>query len=169
MFIALGIALFLLFVLVEFSGVGKSRPAAKQTNGWLVNAESDEQRLELIQKHMRGFDVTMWETGERYQRLHDALERGNTKLAVYQWDKVGQTIANGIERRPRWRASADQFFFPTYKDVRRGLQSGDTGKGWAAFEQAKASCMACHQASGVEHMNDQALFALSAPQRNAGK
>jgi hypothetical protein len=168
--IAVAVGAFLLFVLVEVSGVFKGRADNKQANGWLLNVDSEEQRLELIQKHMRGFDVTMWETGDRYQRLHEALARGNYKMAVYQWDKIGQTIANGIERRPRWRAPADEMFFGTYKDIRVGLQSGDGKRAWAAFDQAKSSCMGCHQASGVGHMNDQALFELTSnQQRNAGR
>jgi hypothetical protein len=160
-FIAIAVGLFLVFVLAEMGGLFKADKAQKQTNGWLLNAGSEEQRLELIQKHMRGFDVTMWETGERYERLHEAVQRGNYRMAVYQWDKIGQTIANGIERRPRWGAAADELFFPTYKDVRAGLQSGDEAQARRAFEQAKASCMGCHQGSGVGHMNDQPLFELS--------
>jgi hypothetical protein len=111
----------------------------------------------------------MWETGERYQRLHDALNRGNPQLAVYQWDKIGQTIANGVERRPRWGRTADEMFFGSYKEIRAGLGSGDKEKAWAAFEQAKVTCMACHQASGVPHMNDQAIFELSSGARGAAK
>ncbi|MCX7900317.1 MAG: hypothetical protein N2444_09595, partial [Methylocystis sp.] len=44
-------------------------------NDWLLRAESDEARFRLLQKQMRGFDQPMWEVGERFERLHDALKR----------------------------------------------------------------------------------------------
>jgi hypothetical protein len=162
--IAIAAALVLGIALVEFGRAMGGRSTNKQANGWLVNASSEDERLELIQKHMRGFDVAMWETGERYQRLHDALTRGNSAMAVYQWDKIGQTISNGIERRPRWGTAANEVFFPAYKDIRTGLASGNSKTAWTAFEQAKASCMGCHQTSGVGHMNNQAIFDLPGAQ-----
>jgi hypothetical protein len=162
--LSLGVTLgaFLLLVLVTTSGVFGGR-APREPNDWLLNADGDEERLKTIQKHLRGFDMTMWETGERYQRLHDALQRQNYRMAVYQWEKIGQTISNGIERRPRWAEPAEEIFFGTYKAIQADFQSADRKRAWAAFDQARASCMGCHQVSNVEHMNNQSLFEFGSP------
>lgn len=130
-------------------------------NDWLLSAESDEARFKLIQRQMRGFDQPMWEVGERFERLHDALERENYELASYQWDKIKTAIENGIAKRPARAANAKALFLgEPWEEVRDGLASGDREKAWAAFDTARITCQSCHQAEKVEYMNDQAVFDL---------
>ena len=61
-------------------------------NDWLLSAESDEERFRRLQRQLRGFDQPMWEVGERFESLHDALLRNNFGLALYHWDKIATTI-----------------------------------------------------------------------------
>lgn len=106
----------------------------------------------------------MWEVGERFERLHTALKRNNHGLAAYHWEKIRTTIENGIAKRPKRAANAKALFLdPVWADVDAALKSGDAVKSWAAFDRAKAACMACHVAEKVEFMNDQPVFDLMPP------
>lgn len=137
----------------------------KQTsNDWLTGAPNDTVRFERLQRYLRGFDQPMWEVGERYRSLHDALTRNNFDLASYHWDKIRTAIANGYLKRPARQANADALFLNrVWETVQEALTSQDTDKAWRGFEQAKTACQACHIAESVPFMNDQALFDLAAP------
>jgi hypothetical protein len=135
------------------------KPAAP--NDWLLSAKDDSARFELLQKQLRGFDQPMWEVGERFERLHTALLRGNNALAAYHWEKIRTTIENGIAKRA---ANAKALFLdPVWADVDAALKAGDAEKSWAAYDRAKAACMSCHVAEKVAFMNDQPVFDLTPP------
>lgn len=136
-------------------------------NDWLLNTREPDERLRMIQQQFRGFDQPMWEIGERFSRMHEALGRGNHELASYHWEKIKTTLENGLTKRPARRASADQYFLPAWEEIRADLASNDPARAWRGFERAKAACQACHQAEGVPYMNDQPLFDLAAPQAAA--
>jgi len=85
-----------------------SQPASP--NDWLLSAKDDAARFEALQKQLRGFDQPMWEVGERFERLHGALLRGNHALAAYHWEKIRTTIENGIAKRPKRAANAKALF-----------------------------------------------------------
>lgn len=134
---------------------------AENPKGWILNAESNEERFQLIQGYLRGFDQPMWEVGERYEKVYEALTRENYKLAGYHWRKIKTTIQNGYLKRPKRQPNADSIFFNgTWKSVKEAFDSTDKKKAWKAFEEAKGACMACHRAEGVGYMNDQSLFEL---------
>jgi len=112
----------------------------------------------------------MWEVGERFERLHVALERGNYSLASYHWGKIRTTIENGIANGPKRRPNAEGLFLaPVREDVEADLKSADARRAWAGFERAKAACQACHEADEVAYMNDQPLFDLAAPPASANR
>lgn len=146
----------------------ESQPTQRSSSDWLLDAESDEARFGLLQTQMRGFDQPMWEVGERFEGMHDALERGNSELATYHWDKIKTTIENGIAKRPARRANAEALFLTgTWDNVRADLASADPDQSWAAFDQAKTACQSCHQAENVDYMNDQPVFDLARPATRA--
>lgn len=150
---------------VTASGIRASAEELTQ-NDWLLRAENDEARFRLLQKQMRGFDQPMWEVGERFERLHDALRRENYELAVYHWDKIKTSIENGIAKRPaRGESARNLFLGDPWSEVRAGLISADRKKAWDAFDTARAACQSCHQAEKVGFMNQQAVFELSRPER----
>src|SRR6187455_2295229 len=78
-----------LFILMVLAGCGDGEQQAKATspNDWLVGAP-DAARFALLQRQLRGFDQPMWEVGERFERVHAALKRGNYPLATYHWEKI---------------------------------------------------------------------------------
>lgn len=159
-----------LSLLLSACGAATPEPAAteRSSNDWLLSAEGDEARFRLLQRQLRGFDQPMWEVGERFERVHNALERGNYELASYHWDKIKTTIDNGIAKRPARRANAEAFLLAgAWSDIRADFTSADPERAWAAFEKARAVCQGCHRAENVEYMNDQPLFDLGRPAAGA--
>lgn len=155
-----------IFVFLFVAIVGAALPCqaqeAKKQEGWLAVADSDEQRILLLQKYLRGFDQPMWEVGERYQSMYTALSRNNPELAAYHWEKIRVTIENGIMKRPKRAKNAKSLFLePIWPDVMADLKSGDSVKVRQAFNKAKAGCMSCHAAEQVGFMNNQPLFDLA--------
>jgi hypothetical protein len=140
------------------------RPPATTQNDWLLNAADDAERWRLLQLQFRGFDQPMWEVGERYQHLHEALTRQNYDLALYHWDKIKTSIENGFAKRPLRRASAENLFLtPVWQDVRDAIASRDRSAAWNAFDRATEACKSCHLAEKVTHMDDQPMFELKRP------
>jgi hypothetical protein len=144
---------------------GKLGEVAKLTqDDWLLGAPDDTERFRRLQQQLRGFDQPMWEIGERFSRIHDALGRGNYELAVFHWWKIEQTLTNAAMKRPLRAANARRFFLDSnYQRLRTEFESHDPARAWAAFEQAKSICQACHYAEQASFANNQALFELSAP------
>lgn len=130
--------------------------------GWLLEAENDSEKFELLQRYLRGFDQPMWEVGERYRSLYEALSRDNYDLATYHWKKIRTTIKNGYLKRPARQANADAILLDkTWQEVVDSFQTRIPKAAWLGFERAKNACMACHVAEGVSYMNNQPLFELS--------
>ena len=139
----------------------EGQPASKK---WITEAVNDPQRFERIEKYLRGFDQPMWEVGERYEKLHAALLRGNLELASYHWAKIKLTIENGAMKRPARKASADEFLLgATWDTVNAAFQSGELAAAWSGFETARIACMKCHVAERVGYMNDQPMFTELTP------
>lgn len=125
-------------------------------------AESDAERFRLIQTQLRGFDQPMWEVGERYRIFHEAIENENYELAKYHWRKIGVAIRNGIAKRPARVANADALFLNSiHGEVAELLSAEDQAKAHQAFSLARAACVSCHQAEGVDWINRQQLMKLS--------
>jgi mono/diheme cytochrome c family protein len=155
-----------MLVLMVFGHGSWAQAPERQTGSkrWITEAVNEGERFQKIETYLRGFDQPMWEVGERYEKLHAALVRGNFELASYHWAKIKLTIENGTMKRPARRASADEFLLiDRWKSVNEALGSGDPATAWKGFEVARASCMKCHEAEGVGYMNDQPMFTDLAP------
>jgi hypothetical protein len=128
---------------------------------WLLNAPDDTERFRLLQQQLRGFDQPMWEVGERFRSLHEALKRRNFELAAYHWMKIGTTVRNGIAKRPEHVVNARKFLLDeVHGQVEADLRKGDYATAVRAFERAKSACIACHHGQDVSWVNDQSLFEL---------
>jgi hypothetical protein len=134
------------------------------SDGWLTSASSDADRFGKLERQLRGFDVTMWEVGERFRFLHEALTLENYDLAAYHWEKIGTSMRNGIERRPARAASANAIFLGSaFEDVSAAFAQRKIDSAWQAFEKAKGMCQSCHVAEKVTFINQQRLFELAKP------
>ena len=140
-------------------GQQAASPPAKNVNDWLLNAPDDATRFKLLQQYLRGFDQPMWEVGERYLSIYDALGDKNFELAEYHWDKIKATIVNGYLKRPKRQENSDAMFVKgIWDDVNKAFLSKDPAKAWGAFELTRQSCMSCHDAEKVAFMNNQPMF-----------
>jgi hypothetical protein len=131
----------------------------RNVNDWLLNAPDDTARFRLIQRYLRGFDQPMWEVGERYMRIYEAIGDRNWDLAVYHWEKLRDTIVNGYLKRPLRQNSADAIFVNNiYPEFLAALKAKDEAKIRELFPSVRQSCMSCHEAERVPFMNQQAMF-----------
>jgi hypothetical protein len=107
----------------------------------------------------------MWEVGERWVAIHDALGRDNFDLALYHWDKVKTTIENGYMKRPARRANSDALLLNSvHAQVRSAFDTRDRARAWQGFTTARAACITCHEAEKLAFLNNQAMFQnLTAP------
>lgn len=161
-----GLVIVFVAALAPAMGRAQGPAAAPPSNEWLLNAPSDVERFRLLQRYLRGFDQPMWEVGERYEGLYDALQRNNYDLALYHWEKIKSTIENGYLKRPARKANADAIFLSTvWGEVDAALRTRDSARAWAGFTAGRAACQACHVAEAVAWMNNQSLFDKVAPGR----
>jgi len=140
-------------------------PAApgKEPDDWLLNAPDHEARFKLLQRYLRGFDQPMWEVGERFESIYDALADENYDLAVYHWEKIKVTIVNGTMKRPKRQANADALFVNgAYAPVLDAFKSKDAKRAWEGFALARKTCQSCHEAEKVGFINNQPLFRKTA-------
>jgi hypothetical protein len=153
---------FVALVVTRFAGAESIKlPLSK---GWLMSASSDTDRFGKLEQQLRGFDVTMWEVGDRFRFLHEALTRENYDLAAYHWEKIGTSIRNGIERRPARAASTNSIFLGSaFEEVSAALAQKNPGNAWQAFDKAKDMCQSCHDPEKVTFINQQPLFDLTKP------
>jgi len=158
-FVRIGLAAMALMCGAAYAG-----SSASKSPDWLTGAGSDAERFELLQKYLRGFDQPMWEVGERFRSIHEALSRNNYELAAYHWDKIRITIRNGYLKRPGRKANAEAILLSsTWAEVKAAFDTKHADAAWAGFENAKNACMACHAAESVPYMSNQSLFDLARP------
>lgn len=130
-----------------------------QGDGWLTGAPDQQARTERLEQYLRGFDQPMWEIGERYQRVEQALRDENWELAAYHWDKIKSTLEGGVMKRPARGKNAEALFLGApWQDLDSALAKATPADIGPAFARAKNACMACHAAENVAYMNDQPLF-----------
>ncbi|MBI4622980.1 MAG: hypothetical protein HY736_07095 [Verrucomicrobia bacterium] len=123
---------------------GKPAPASKQPpQGNWIRGDTDE-KFALVAKHLRGFDMTMFETGHRYIDLYWAGKDGNWEFAAYQLDKILQTVELGIERRPPRGASAQPFLKTAVPQLKEAIVAKDGALFEQRFTALTAHCNACH-------------------------
>lgn len=135
-----------------------SAPGPTHADDWLVDAD-EKTRAERLSSYLGGFSAAMWEVGERYQHVVQAIRDENFELAHYHWDKIGDAIRGGYLKRPDRQANADKLFLDgVWKTYLATLDAGQTEAIREEFPQARAACLTCHVAEGVEFMNNQPMF-----------
>ena len=129
------------------------------SDGWLGRHDSHSERFLELESYLGGFSSAMWEVGERYRHLHQALLDENLPLANYHFDKIGGAIRNGYRKRPARREHADALFLDEVaKPAAEAFAGTDLAAAWQAFESVRAACQACHAAEDVAFMNEQPLL-----------
>lgn len=133
-------AAYLLLLSFPFSACDQQD--SKLQGEWIKG--SGEEQLHTIEKHFRGFDMAMVETGYRYQELYWAGQDENWDYADYQAGKIKVAIENGLERRPKRAASSEAFLNITIPQMQEAIKSGDTIVFNRSFRTLTIQCNACH-------------------------
>jgi hypothetical protein len=118
---------------------------------WIKGTE--QEKMETIEFHFRGFDIAMVETGYRYQELYWAGLDANWEYAQYQLDKITLAIENGLEKRPLRAPSAKHFMKNSIPEMKQNIAQKDTAVFRRAFQNFTVQCNACHIKENVAHFN----------------
>lgn len=132
-------------------------------DGWLKGDKN--QKFETIAKQLRGFDMAMVETGYRYQELYWAGKDENWEYAAYQAEKIKVAIENGLERRPKRAASAQNFLNIVLPEMSKAIASKDTAQFTQAFTALTANCLACHALEKVAYVTVKTPLERQSPVR----
>ena len=122
---------------------GCGTPSGSLSGATWLAADGEVQRLQL-ERHLRGFDVAMMETGHRYVELYWAGRDGNWEAAAYHAGKIRLAIENGLERRPKRAASARPFLAGPLAAVEQAAAARDAAGFASRFADLSAGCNACH-------------------------
>jgi hypothetical protein len=151
-----------LLAVVILGGAMTAAHAQPIGQGWLLGAETDDQRWTLLQQDLAGFSRAMWEVGYRYERMFEAIEDGHLELANHHWGGIESAIERGIVRRPGRAPNANSYMLDTLiDDVAGVLEGGDPEQARQAFMTVREACMECHEAERRPYLNDHRLFLLA--------
>jgi hypothetical protein len=118
---------------------------------WIKGTEGE--KIKMIEKHFRGFDNAMVETGYRYQELYWAGRDTNWEYAKYQLEKIKIAMEYGLQRRPLRAKSAGDFLTNVLPAVKQSVESRDTAKFNKEFLVLTASCNSCHAMENLQFFN----------------
>ena len=120
-----------------------AEPAA---GGWLVKL-SPEARTEAIQRQLRGFETTMAEVAYRYTEMYWGGVDGNWDYAAHMQEELRKALELGLERRPEYRASAENFLLKTtLPQMGEAIKKKDPALFKQRIDALRAACTACHAA-----------------------
>lgn len=130
------------------------------SDSWLLDADSDRERFRRIEVALRGLDVHMAEIGVRFDVMHDAIERGNLRLASLEAEKSIETARIAMLKRPGFAGDAGLQYMGRrqWTELIAALESGDQARSRTAFAAVRESCMSCHAARGMGFINDSRIF-----------
>ncbi len=144
-----------LFTLLSLGVFACNQPTNKETaeGDWIKG--TDTEQIKTIEKHFRGFDNTMVETGYRYQELYWAGLDQNWEYADYQIAKIKLAIETGLERRPKRAPSSQHFLNYVLPDMKKSVESKDTANFNKSFLTLTTNCNSCHAMEKVPFFNVQ--------------
>lgn len=139
------LALILVTLFASCSVKEENPPSGR--DGWLKG--TPHEKLDVVARQLRGFDMAMVETGYRYQELYWAGTDGNWEYAEYQVEKIKQAIEYGLERRPKRAASAETFLKEALPKMEKLVKEKDSVQFLTAYEMLTKQCNACHKEEEV--------------------
>jgi hypothetical protein len=159
-----------LIVAVVGCGCSSASPDAPAAT-WL--ASEREQQAVQLERHLRGFDVAMMETGYRYVELYWAARDVNWDAAAYHAGKIRLAIENGLERRPNRAASARPFLAGPLAATEAAIAARDPRLFAERFASLTAGCNSCHALEKVSFFEvrrpDQRISPLRRDRTDAGE
>ncbi len=151
----------LLIVIMSFFACSEDKPSAQ--GEWIVGEEKE--KITTIETQFRGFDMTMVETGYRYQELYWAGQDENWEYAQYQIQKIRKTINYGLQRRPKRSESAQHFLDVSLPEMERAIDLKDTVEFDNSFNLFTNACNNCHTKEQVPFFSVQTPTIRQSPIR----
>lgn len=140
-------------------GYSQAEQSQQAEGGWLVGASNDTERFRRLEQYLGGFDKPMWEVGERYRMIYEALKLENYDLALYHWDKIRAAVQSGYLTRPEHKANSDRLLIGrNWTAVNNAFSSRERKQAWYGFGLARSVCLTCHVTENVGFLNNQSLF-----------
>ena len=139
------LSMLILFGIVLASHSCGSSSEGEQAEGEWIRGSQEEQ-IEKIEKHFRGFGVAMAEMGYRYNELYWAGRDANWEYAEHQAEEIEELIELALERRPARERSAAHFLQVALPEINEAIEKRDSELFLQKYEALNASCNACHQA-----------------------
>lgn len=124
--------------LIIFSCNQTENPKGKWLNG------SNQENIEKIEEHFKGFGVAMFEIGYRYQELYWALIDENWDYAEHQIDEIEETLLLALERRPSRKKSATNFIDNALPEMIKFINEKNSNEINTKFDNFTNACNACH-------------------------
>ncbi|MBA3986436.1 MAG: hypothetical protein H0X63_07680 [Flavobacteriales bacterium] len=141
-----------IFLIIISTFIFSCQEKAEYVQGdWVTGTE--QEKMVKIERHFRGFDMTMVETGYRYQELYWAGMDANWPYAEYQLQKIELTLSDGLERRPLRTPSAKLFINVAVPEMKSSINEKETATFRRAFQVFTKHCNACHAMENVPHFN----------------
>ncbi|MEW6364296.1 MAG: hypothetical protein AB1714_06610 [Acidobacteriota bacterium] len=139
----------------------QSRPFS---DSWLLDAESDWDRFRRLEVMLRGVDIHMLEIGFRFDRLHDAIERGEMELAQYEMEKIVQAASFAILLQPGWQEGKGIEYLgrSDWMALKAAVLARNQEAAKTSYLDVRQACMSCHTLKQMEFLNRQQLFARTA-------
>ncbi|MEX0995973.1 MAG: hypothetical protein WDZ45_02860 [Flavobacteriaceae bacterium] len=138
-------------IIVVFFTISCQDKAEYVQGDWITGTE--QEKIEKTERHFRGFDMAMVETGYRYQELYWAGMDANWPYAEYQINKLELAISQGLERRPARAKSAKHFMEQAIPEMKSAISKKDTAVFQRGFQNLTIQCNACHAMEKVPHFN----------------
>jgi hypothetical protein len=139
-------------VVLSWMALGAARRAAGPEGAeteWLRGTTGE--KLQEVERQLRGLDVAMIEVGYRFAELYFAGQDGNWDYAKYQTEKIGTALERALVRRPKRAASAAPFLNEDLPAVMEVVERRDAAAFLPAMERFRTACMECHVRENVPY------------------
>jgi hypothetical protein len=121
--------------------------AAEPTkSGWLVKL-APEPRAAAIERQFGGLAPTMAAVAYRYTEMYWGGVDGNWEYAAHMQEELRKVVELGLERRPEYRKSAENFLLKTtLPQVGEAIQKKNLDLFKQRIDALRAGCTGCHAA-----------------------
>lgn len=114
---------------------------------WIKGTE--EEKISMVERQFRGFDMAMIEIGYRYSELYWAGHDENWEYAKYQLEKINLSFKNGIERRPK-RLKFSEMFLNYIPTIQKSINDKNKKDFFEVFQITTQLCNSCHVTEKVD-------------------
>jgi hypothetical protein len=126
--------------------------ADEDKGGWYLKLGPDA-RARAVERQLRGFPTAMAEVAYRYTEMYFGALDGNWDYAAHMAEELRGAFAAGLERRPKYRKSADSLLLKgALPPLEEAIRKKDLELFRQRVETLRGACTACHAAEGAPYI-----------------